>query len=90
MCPAASEIGGTKEPVLRFPRLTGIPDGSHLVLKWPAGIAGVDYTGFTLQCATDLSIPVWEAVTPDPTLLNGDLPVKVPIAGAQQFYRPVH
>jgi hypothetical protein len=81
----------------QWPLLTiaasGVPP-SAIILRWPtnsAGYAGYDYTGFTLQFATNLVPPVvWSTSSPAPVVVNGQNSVTNPITGAQQFYRLIH
>jgi len=56
-------------------------------LTWPSDVAGFDYTGYTLQCATNPGATNWTAVSPPPVVVNGQLTVTNPISGAQMFYR---
>jgi hypothetical protein len=58
------------------PQLTIIPSGASVILTWPTSA-----TGFTLQSATNLNLPVvWSTV-------SGQFAVTNPISGAQKFYR---
>jgi uncharacterized repeat protein (TIGR03803 family) len=78
---------GTVFRVSFIPQLTLNPVGENLVLKWPTSYAGFDYTGYTLQSATDLASPLWTTNLPAPVVVNGQLVVTNPISGAQQFFR---
>jgi uncharacterized repeat protein (TIGR03803 family) len=70
------------------PQLTITPAGPNVVLSWPTNVAGFDYTGYTLKSTTNLASPVlWVTNLPAPVVVNGQVTVTNPIAGAQQFYR---
>jgi len=56
-------------------------------LSWLTNVAGFDYTGFTLQSATNLSSPVWSTNSPAPVIVNGQNTVTNPISGTPKFYR---
>src|SRR5881394_3193294 len=69
--------------------LSGVPP-SLIVLSWPTNVAGFDYTGYTLQSATNLVSPaVWSTNSPAPVVIAGQNTVTNPISGAQKFYRLV-
>ena len=63
--------------------LTAALVGGQLVISWPANAPG------TLQSSTNLGpAAVWSAVTPGPTVLNGQNQVTVnPSGKTQQFYQ---
>ena len=70
------------------PQLTISPSGTNVVLTWPTNVAGFDYTGFTLQCTTNLASPAgWITNTPSPVLINGQNVVTNPAIGTQMFFR---
>jgi uncharacterized repeat protein (TIGR03803 family) len=72
------------------PQLTITPSGPYLILSWPTNVAGFDYTGYTLQSATNLGSPAtWSTNSPAPVVIAGQNTVTNPITGAQQFYRLV-
>jgi uncharacterized repeat protein (TIGR03803 family) len=65
------------------PQLTMVPSGANVILAWPT-----NFTGFTLQSATNLVSPVvWTAFSPAPVVVNGQYTVTNPVFGAQMFYR---
>ena len=57
------------------PQLTLLLSGANVIVTWPT-----NFTGFTLQSATNLASPVW-------TTVSGQNAVTNPIADAQKFYR---
>ena len=70
------------------PQLSIFSVGTNVILTWPSGVPGFDYSSFALQSATNLMPPVaWSAVAPLPVLVNGLNTVTNPLAGTQQFYR---
>jgi len=70
------------------PQLSIAASGTNVILSWPTNVAGFDYTGYTLQCATNLNPPaIWSAVSPPPVVVNGQLTVTNVITGTQMFYR---
>jgi hypothetical protein len=71
----------------QWPQLTIDPSGPNVVLSWPTNNAGYDYTGFTLQTATNLASPVWITNSPPPVVIGGQNVIINPLAGPQQFYR---
>jgi len=82
-----SYSGGTVLSLSFRPQLTIIPSGPYVILTWPTNYAGFDYTGFTLQSATNLGSPVWTTNSPAPVVVNGQNTVTNPISGTQQFFR---
>jgi uncharacterized repeat protein (TIGR03803 family) len=64
------------------PQLTITPSAPNVILAWPT-----NYTGFTLQAATDLSSPMWTTNLPAPVVVNGVNTVTNPVSGTQQFFR---
>ena len=71
----------------QWPQLTITPSDTNVLLTWPTNNAGYDYTGFTLQSATNLDSPVWTTNSPAPFVIGGQNVVTNPICGPQQFYR---
>ncbi len=70
------------------PPMTIISSGTNIILTWSTNYAGFDYTGFTLQSATNLGLAaVWDTNLPAPVLVNSQNAVTNPINGAQRFYR---
>jgi uncharacterized repeat protein (TIGR03803 family) len=69
------------------PQLSLTSSGSNIVLSWPTNYAGFDYSGYTLQSATDLNSPIWTTNLPAPVVVNGQNTVTNPISGTQQFFR---
>jgi uncharacterized repeat protein (TIGR03803 family) len=78
---------GTVFSISFTPQLTITPSGANVILTWPTNVAGFDYTGYILQSATNLFSPVWNPVSPPPTVVNGQNAVTNPISGSQQFFR---
>jgi uncharacterized repeat protein (TIGR03803 family) len=64
------------------PQLAIVPFGSNLLLSWPT-----NFTGYTLQSATDLNSPIWTTNLPAPAVVNGQYTVTNPISGTQQFFK---
>jgi hypothetical protein len=65
------------------PRLTIIPSGANVILKWPINAAG-----FTLQSTTNLISPaVWSTNSPASVVVNGQNTVTNPASGTQNFFR---
>jgi uncharacterized repeat protein (TIGR03803 family) len=65
------------------PQLTIIRSVTDVILAWPTNA-----TGFTLQSTTNLVSPaVWSAVSPAPTVVNGQNAVTNAVSGTQKFYR---
>jgi hypothetical protein len=56
--------------------------GASVVLTWPTNLIG-----FTLQSTPNLFPAAWSAVSPSPTVLNGQNVVTNPITAPHQFYR---
>lgn len=73
---------GTVFSIFIQPQLIIIPSGANVILAWPT-----NYTGFTLQTATNLLSPVWTTNLPEPVVINGQNIVTNPISGTQQFFR---
>jgi uncharacterized repeat protein (TIGR03803 family) len=70
------------------PQLTIIPSGPYVILTWPTGYAGFDYTGYVLQSTTNLgSSAVWTTNSSPPVVIGGENVVINTITGRQQFYR---
>jgi uncharacterized repeat protein (TIGR03803 family) len=69
------------------PQLSIAQSGVDAILTWPTNFAGIDYTGFTLQSATNLMSPVWSTNLPSPVVVNGQNTLTNPISGAPQFFR---
>jgi uncharacterized repeat protein (TIGR03803 family) len=70
------------------PNLTIVPSGTNIILTWPTNVAGFDYTGYTLQSATNLGSPsVWSTNSPAPVVIGGQNVIINPLTGAQQLYR---
>ena len=80
--------GGTVFSLSFAPQLALISAGGSVILSWPTNVGGFDYTGYTLQCTTNLAAPaVWSTNSPAPVIVNGQLTVTNPITGDQMFYR---
>jgi uncharacterized repeat protein (TIGR03803 family) len=56
--------------------------GAKIVLTWPTNLIG-----FTLQSTPNLFPAAWSAVSPPPTVVNGQNVVTNPITAPHQFYR---
>jgi uncharacterized repeat protein (TIGR03803 family) len=78
---------GTVFSLFFQPQLTITLSGVNVVLSWPANYAGFDYTGYTLQSATNLDAPAVWANSSGPVVVNGQNAVTNPIAGTQQYFR---
>jgi uncharacterized repeat protein (TIGR03803 family) len=78
---------GTLFSISLLPQLSIAPSASNIVLSWPTNYGGFDYTGYTLQSATNLSSAIWTANLPAPVVVNGQNTVTNPISGMQQFFR---
>jgi uncharacterized repeat protein (TIGR03803 family) len=91
LCGTASYGGsfgyGTLFSISFSPQLAITPSGKNVVLSWPTDYASFDYTGYKLQCATNLASPIWNTNLPAPVVINGQNTVTNPISGAQQFFR---
>jgi len=57
-------------------------DDPNVILSW-----STNAPGFKLESTANLAAPVWNPVSPDPVIVNGQNAVTNPIAGTQQFYR---
>jgi uncharacterized repeat protein (TIGR03803 family) len=70
------------------PQLTVNPSETNLIVTWPTNYAGFDYTGYTLQCTTNLGpSAVWATNSAAPVVVNGQNVVTNSITGSQQFFR---
>lgn len=69
------------------PQLTINQSAANVILTWPTNVAGFDYTGFTLQSATNLASPVWSANSLTPTVVNGQNTVTNPASEPQRFFQ---
>jgi uncharacterized repeat protein (TIGR03803 family) len=83
---ASSNLGSVFSLSLA-PRLSIFQSGENIALAWPTNYAGFDYSGYTLQSATNLASQVWVTNLPVPVIVNGQNTVTTPISGAQQFFR---
>jgi uncharacterized repeat protein (TIGR03803 family) len=90
------ELGGCLGSGLVFslsfpPQLALIPSSPYVILSWPTDYAGFDYTGYTLQSATNLgSSAVWSTNSSPPVVIGGQNVVINTMSGRQQFYRLSH
>ncbi|MGC9940682.1 MAG: choice-of-anchor tandem repeat GloVer-containing protein, partial [Verrucomicrobiota bacterium] len=64
------------------PPLTISPSGTNVILSWPT-----NFSGFTLEFATNLNSTVWNAKLPAPFVVNTNNTVTNAISGTQKFYR---
>jgi uncharacterized repeat protein (TIGR03803 family) len=79
---------GTVFSISFTPQLTIVSSGTNVILNWPANFAGFDYTGYTLQSATNVVPPVaWSVVSPGAAVANGQDIVTNPMSGSQMFFR---
>ena len=69
------------------PQLTIDCSETDVVLTWPTKVAGFDYSGFTLQSATNLASPTWISNSLAPTVISGRYTVTNPASEPQQFFR---
>ena len=66
-----------------LPSLKAQPSGNQLILTWPTNAPG-----FTLQTATNLSLPMpWLDVPGSPAVVNGRFTVTNALSGPARFYR---
>jgi hypothetical protein len=66
------------KPELRIERID-----STVIIRWPA-----NFDRFVLQAAATLDAnSVWTPVMTEPTLVNGEFVIPMPIAGQAQYYR---
>lgn len=82
-----SEGSGTVFSLSFRPQMSITPFSTSVVLSWPTNYAGFDYTGYTLQSATNLVSPVWTTISSATVVINGQNTVTNPISGTKQFYR---
>jgi uncharacterized repeat protein (TIGR03803 family) len=82
-----SSGNGTVFSLSLSPQLAITASGTNVILTWPTNLAGFDYSGFTLQSATNLPSTNWSNVFPLPVVINGQFTVTNAISGAQMFYR---
>jgi uncharacterized repeat protein (TIGR03803 family) len=82
-----SSGNGTVFKISFAPHLSVTRSAEEFVLSWPTNYAGFDYSGYTLQSATDLASPVWTTNLLAPVVVNGQSIVTNPISGAQKFFR---
>jgi uncharacterized repeat protein (TIGR03803 family) len=80
---------GTLFSISLSPQLTATltPSGTNVLLSWPTGYAGFDYSGYTLESTTDLGSPNWTTNPQAPVAVNGLKSVSVPAKGTRQFFR---
>jgi uncharacterized repeat protein (TIGR03803 family) len=84
-----AEVGGNSGygTVFRLsvplPVLAIVPDGTNVLLKWPASPGG-----FSLQSTTNLASPLsWVGSSSAPAIVNGLNTVTNPNIGSQQYFR---
>jgi uncharacterized repeat protein (TIGR03803 family) len=79
---------GTVYSIALPPLLTITLSGTNVILSWPTNVAGFDYSGFTLEWATNLVSPaVWNTNSTPPVGIIGQNVVTNPIIGTQMFFR---
>ena len=64
------------------PLLTGVKQGTTIVLNWPTNALG-----FNLQWTTNLGTPTWSNATPAPVLVNGQWAVTNGLTNSLRLYR---
>ncbi len=70
------------------PQLSIMPSGTNVNLKWPIGVAGFSYSGYTLQSTTNLgSSAVWNTSSTAPVAVSGQIVVTNSITGTRKFFR---
>ena len=70
-------------PVVSLPPLAISRSGTNVLVTWPT-----NFTGFTLQFATNLVSPgVWSTVSPAPSVIGGQYIVTNGNSGSRRFYR---
>jgi uncharacterized repeat protein (TIGR03803 family) len=80
---ADGTVFGLSLPSVSAPPLAITLAGANIILTWPANA-----TGFNLQSVTNLvSRTAWNAVSPAPTVVNGQNAVTNPVSGPVMFYR---
>jgi hypothetical protein len=66
-----------------LPNLTATVSGGNLILSWPTGTGA-----YQLESSTNLAnANGWVNVTTQPTVVNGQNQVTVPLAAGSKFYR---
>ena len=78
---------GTVFSISFVPKLEITPAGANVCLRWPTNQVGFDYTGYRLQCTTNLISPVWTTNFPEPWIVDGQYTITNPISELQQFFR---
>jgi uncharacterized repeat protein (TIGR03803 family) len=63
------------------PNLSASPNGTNIILSWPASSA------FVLQSTASLVAPAWSPIRATPAIVNGLNTVTDAISGTQKFYR---
>jgi len=83
-----AEGHGTVFSLSFTPQPTIIPSGKSVVLTWPNGYAGFDYTAYRLQSTTNLGpSSIWTTNPSATVVVNGQYTVTNPISATQQFFR---
>jgi hypothetical protein len=73
---------------LPAPQLALARSGANVVLTWPTDDAGFDFTGYTLQSATNLGLSaIWTTNSLASVIADGQNVVTHPNSSPQQFYR---
>jgi uncharacterized repeat protein (TIGR03803 family) len=73
---------GTVYSLSLLPELTIAPSGAKMILTWPT-----NFTGYTLQSATNITSPIWTTNFLTPTVVNGQNTLTNPVSATQQFFR---
>jgi uncharacterized repeat protein (TIGR03803 family) len=74
---------------LTLPQLRIIRSGTNAILSWPTTNFGINYSGFTLQSATNVLSPIWTSELRVPNLFSDRFIITNPMTGTQKFYRLV-
>lgn len=70
------------------PQLNIDSSEAGVILKWPTQIAGIDYTGFSLQSTTNLdSASAWSTDSFAPAVIHGQNTITHPLSEPQRFFR---
>ena len=64
------------------PPMSVIPSRGNLILSWPTNA-----TRLTLQSTTNLVSPVWTTNLPQPSVVNGQNQMIIPMSDTQRFFR---
>jgi uncharacterized repeat protein (TIGR03803 family) len=82
-----SSDNGTVFGLSFTPQLATTRVAGNVILTWPTSYFGFDYSGYTLQSATNLFSPSWNTNLPTPVVVDGLNIITNPISGSPQFFR---